>query len=55
MRETVALTVLCVAVTAVVLVAADHGQAGLWQDAGRAIALPVLAGGWRVLRRTVDA
>jgi ABC-type transport system involved in multi-copper enzyme maturation permease subunit len=32
-----AATVICVAVTAVVLVAADHGQAGLWQDAGRAI------------------
>jgi ABC-type transport system involved in multi-copper enzyme maturation permease subunit len=27
----------CVAVTAVILVAADHGQAGLWHDAGRAI------------------
>jgi hypothetical protein len=27
----------CVAVTAVVLVAADHGQAGLWHDAGRTI------------------
>jgi ABC-2 type transport system permease protein len=32
-----AATVICVAVTAVALVAADHGQAGLWQDAGRAI------------------
>jgi ABC-type transport system involved in multi-copper enzyme maturation permease subunit len=32
-----AATVTCVAVTAVVLAAADHGQAGLWQDAGRAI------------------
>jgi hypothetical protein len=32
-----AATVMCVAVTAVVLLAADHGQAGLWQDAGRAI------------------
>jgi ABC-type transport system involved in multi-copper enzyme maturation permease subunit len=32
-----AATVTCVAVTVVVLVAADHGQAGLWQDAGRAI------------------
>jgi hypothetical protein len=28
---------MCVAVTAVVLIAADHGQAGLWQGAGRAI------------------
>lgn len=33
----VAATVVCVAVSAVVLVAADHGQAGMWQDAGRAI------------------
>ena len=32
-----AATVMCVAVTAVVLIAADHGQAGLWQGAGRAI------------------
>ncbi len=32
-----AATVVCVAVTAVVLVAADHGQAGLWHDAGREI------------------
>jgi ABC-2 type transport system permease protein len=32
-----AATVVCVAVSAVVLVAADHGQAGMWQDAGRAI------------------
>jgi ABC-type transport system involved in multi-copper enzyme maturation permease subunit len=32
-----AATVVCVAVTAAVLAAADHGQAGLWQDAGRAI------------------
>lgn len=29
--------VVCVAVTAAVLVAADHGQADLWPDAGRAI------------------
>lgn len=29
--------VVCIAVSAVVLVAADHGHAGLWQDAGRAI------------------
>ena len=32
-----AATVMCVAVTAVVLIAADHGQADLWQGAGRAI------------------
>jgi ABC-type transport system involved in multi-copper enzyme maturation permease subunit len=32
-----AATVVCVAVSVVVLVAADHGQAGMWQDAGRAI------------------
>jgi ABC-type transport system involved in multi-copper enzyme maturation permease subunit len=32
-----AATVVCVAVTAVVLGAADHGQGGLWQDPGRAI------------------
>ena len=32
-----AATAVCVAVSAVVLVAADHGQAGLWHDAGRAI------------------
>ena len=32
-----AATVVCVAVSAAVLVAADHGQAGMWQDAGRAI------------------
>jgi ABC-2 type transport system permease protein len=32
-----AATVMCVAVTAVVLIAADHGLAGLWQGAGRAI------------------
>jgi ABC-type transport system involved in multi-copper enzyme maturation permease subunit len=32
-----AATVVCAAVSAAVLVAADHGQAGLWQDAGRAI------------------
>jgi ABC-type transport system involved in multi-copper enzyme maturation permease subunit len=33
----VAATAVCAAVTAVVLIAADHGQAGLWQDAARAI------------------
>jgi hypothetical protein len=32
-----AAAVMCVAVTAAVLIAADHGQAGLWQGAGRAI------------------
>jgi ABC-2 type transport system permease protein len=33
----VAATVVCIGVSAVVLIAADHGQAGLWHDAGRAI------------------
>ncbi len=33
----VAATVVCVVVCAVVLLAADHGRAGLWQDAGLAI------------------
>lgn len=32
-----AATAVCVAVSAVVLIAADHGHAGLWQEAGRAI------------------
>jgi ABC-2 type transport system permease protein len=33
----VAATVVCIAVSAVVLVAADHGRAGLWHGAGQAI------------------
>jgi ABC-type transport system involved in multi-copper enzyme maturation permease subunit len=32
-----AATVVCVAVCAVVLLAADHGRAGMWQDAGQVI------------------
>jgi len=33
----VAATAVCAAVSAVALIAADHGQAGMWQDAGRVI------------------
>jgi ABC-type transport system involved in multi-copper enzyme maturation permease subunit len=32
-----AATVVCIAVAAVVLIAVDHGRAGLWEGAGRAI------------------